>query len=384
MTIRPENLRAHYTAFLRAGRILLTGHSHQAWPDAARQAQLEAFEVAAEQVDDKWGDALRVADEVRAFVAGRIGAEAGEIALASSTHELVARFLSAMPEGRRHVVTTTGEFHSARRQLARLGEAGLEVDWVEALPAATLAERLAARLRPDTFAVLVSSVLFETASVVPHLAELARQARALGAHVLVDAYHAFAVVPFDVASLGGDVFVTGGGYKYAQWGEGNCFLRVPHGTDLRPVYTGWFSDFAGLAHHRGDPRAQRVGYGPRPADLFAGSTYDPTSHYRARAVARFFDAQGLTDGALRALSLAQTGRLLAGLEGFDVRTPRAEPERGGFVTVRLDDASGTVERLRARGVFVDARGELLRFGPAPYLTDAEIDEALAIFRQVAR
>jgi selenocysteine lyase/cysteine desulfurase len=384
VTIRPETLREHYTAFLRPGRILLTGHSHQAWPDVARQAQLEAFDVAAEHVDDKWGDALGVADELRAFVAARIGAEASEIALASNTHELVARFLSAMPEGRRHVVTTTGEFHSARRQLARLGESGLEVDWVEALPAASLAERLAARLRPDSFAVLVSNVLFETASVVPHLGELAARARGLGAHLLVDAYHAFAVVPFDLAALGPDVFVTGGGYKYAQWGEGTCFLRVPQGTGLRPVYTGWFSDFAGLAHHRGDPRAAPVGYGPRPADLFAGSTYDPTSHYRARAVARFFDAHGLTNDALRALSLAQTRRLLAGLDGFDVRTPRADAERGGFVTVRLPDAAGTVERLRARGVFVDARGELLRLGPAPYLTGGEIDEALAIFRQVAR
>ena len=37
------------------------------------------------------------------------------------------------------------------------------------------------------------------------------------------------------------------GYKYCQLGEGNCFLRIPPDTDLRPVVTGWFSEFTVLA-----------------------------------------------------------------------------------------------------------------------------------------
>ena len=45
----------------------------------------------------------------------------------------------------------------------------------------------------------------------------------------------------------GDAFVVGGGYKYCQLGEGNCFLRIPPDTDLRPVVTGWFSEFTALA-----------------------------------------------------------------------------------------------------------------------------------------
>ena len=34
--------------------VLLTGHSHQAWPDVAFDAQKQAWLDAAEQVDDKW------------------------------------------------------------------------------------------------------------------------------------------------------------------------------------------------------------------------------------------------------------------------------------------------------------------------------------------
>jgi kynureninase len=40
------------------------------------------------------------------------------------------------------------------------------------------------------------------------------------------------------------------------------------------------------------------------------------------------------------------------------------------------------DALRARGVHTDARGEFLRFGPAPYLTDDQLLEAIARFGEV--
>lgn len=377
--VGPSALRPHYAAFLRPGRILLTGHSHQAWPDVARAAQIEAFDDAAAHVDDKWGPAFEAAEAVRGAVASRIGCTPGEIALAASTHELVTRFLSALPlRDRPRLVTTAGEFHTIHRQLSRLREEGLEVLEVPVHPVTSLAERMAEALDARTAAVLVSSVLFETSTRVPHLAGLRERARALGVEMLVDAYHAFQVVPFTVDEIGGDVFVTAGGYKYAQWGEGNCFLRVPPSFEGRPVYTGWFADFT----HLSAPRDGRpVGYGPRPAERFAGSTYDPTSHYRARAVARFFDEQGLDVATLRDISLRQTGRLLDGLHGLDVVTPR-DAGRGGFVSVRVADATAAVAMLRARGILTDARGSLLRLGPAPYVTDDELDAATAAVREV--
>src|SRR5690606_39082973 len=101
--------------------------------------------------DDKWERASAVADAVRAAVASRIAARPDEIALGGSTHELVTRFLSALDlRTRPHLVTTSGEFHSMHRQLARLAEAGVEVEMVPWAPVATLAERLAAAIRPTT------------------------------------------------------------------------------------------------------------------------------------------------------------------------------------------------------------------------------------------
>jgi selenocysteine lyase/cysteine desulfurase len=369
-------LRSHYTAFVRPDRVLLTGHSHQAWPDVARAALLECFDDAARHVDDKWGAAFAAADEVRSALASALGGRPRDYALDANTHALVTRFLSALPlTRRRHLVSTAGEFHTLHRQLRRLAEEGVRVTLVDPSPVDTLAERLAAAVTDDTAAVLCSSVLFETSSVVPGLGELAARCRARSVPLLVDAYHHFVALPFDRAALGDDVFVLGGGYKYAQWGEGACFLGVPSGCALRPVVTGWFADFAHLADRRTDAPVQ---YGNDGADRFAGATYDPVSHYRARAVVRFFAAQGLTPAALRALSLRQTGRILTWADklGLDVATPREDARRGGFVSVRVRDAGAATAALAARAIHVDSRGDLLRVGPAPYTTDEEIDRAM--------
>ncbi|MCX7807145.1 MAG: aminotransferase class V-fold PLP-dependent enzyme [Deltaproteobacteria bacterium] len=371
----PEELRQHYSWFLRKGRILLTGHSHQAWPDVAREAQLEAFDDAALWVDDKWERAFQAGEDVRKAVATRIGCSPKEIVLGANTHELVMRFLSALPLRKRpRLITTQGEFHSIRRQLARLAEEGLEIVWIQTHPVESLAERLVRAIDDRTSAILVSAVLYESAHLVPNLGELVALANRQGVEVLIDAYHAFQALPFCVKDWGERAFITGGGYKYAQWGEGNCFLRVPSDFDGKPFFTGWFAEFFTLDHQ---PTLSVVTYPSDPAYRFAGSTYDPTSHYRARAVARFFDAQGLTPQVLREIYMRQTELIFERLGGyFELFTPRT-PLRGAFVALRVDAPSMWVNALRQRGIYVDARGSFLRIGPAPYITDAEIEEATA-------
>ena len=116
-----RRLARHYSRFRVGERVLLTGHSHQAWPDVAFEAQMQAWHDAAELVDGKWDVAMAVADEVREGYRDLLDDRDGHIALGQNTHELVTRFLSALPlRDRPRIVTTDGEFHTVRRQLARL------------------------------------------------------------------------------------------------------------------------------------------------------------------------------------------------------------------------------------------------------------------------
>ena len=384
----PNALAPFYRRFRVDERLLLTGHSHQAWPDRVRDAQLEAFDDAAELVDGKWGRAFAKADEVKAGFAdlmGDTGPDAGTYALADNTHSLLVRFLSALDLGARpKLVTTDGEFHSIRRQMARLEETGLDIVRVAADEPDTLAERLAAAVDDRTAAVLVSVVLFGTARRVPGLDAVAAAARRHGAELLVDTYHALNAVPFDINGAGlGDAFAVGGGYKYVQAGEGNCFLRVPAGRNLRPIVTGWFAEFDALAA----PPGSSVGYGPGAA-AFGGATYDPTSHYRGAAAFKFFRDLELTPEFLRQVSRHQVDRLAAAFDGLDadparIRRPAVDGDKlGAFLTLISPEAGTLHDALRERGVATDYRGAFLRFGPAPYLCDRQLDDAMGLLGEV--
>jgi selenocysteine lyase/cysteine desulfurase len=360
--------------------LLLTGHSHQAWPDIGFDAQQRAWLDAAEFVDDKWDRAAEQAALVRAGFARLLGDTPANIALGQNTHELVTRWLSALPFRRRQrLVTTDGEFHTIRRQMDRFADEGIDVKTVAAHPVDSLADRLVKEVNDQTLAVLVSSVLFETSAIVPGLNHLADACATHGTALLVDAYHHLNVVPFDVSSMGlRGAFVTGGGYKYCQLGEGSCFLRVPDGCSLRPVLTGWFAEFESIE----DTGRGRVTFG-RGAAAFAGATYDPTSHYRAAAVFEFHQQQGLIPDELRRISQRQVGILISAFERLNVPRsvahvePMALDRRAGFVAIRTPRARDLAHRLRERGVMVDARGDVLRMGPAPYLRDDQLTDAVA-------
>ena len=432
--IAPGQLARHYSRFRVSERVLLTGHSHQAWPDVAFAAQQQAWLDAAEMVDDKWGRAFEVADEVRAGYRRLLDDPDGHIALGQNTHELLIRFLSALPlRERPRLVTTDGEFHTIRRQLDRLEEEGIEVvrvkvDFVRSpnkvkgqgetggvrstrAGGDSIAERVIGAVDDRTAAVLVSSVLFRDARIVGGLDEVAAACARVGAELLVDAYHSLNAVPFSVVEMGlEDAFVVGGGYKYCQLGEGNCFLRFPRDCRLRPLVTGWFAEFGALAgaggggeggdggggegaggdKDAGDDKGARrhVMYGEGDV-RFAGSTYDPVSHYRAAAVFRFFHEQGLTVDRLRDASLAQIRRLAAGVDALDLdprvlsrdRAVRLS-QRGGFLTMETPVAGEICCRLRGHGVYADYRGRVLRLGPAPYVTGEQLDEAVAVLGEV--
>lgn len=385
----PNALAPHYTGFRVAERLLLTGHSHQAWPDIGLEAQQEAWLDAARLVDDKWDTAFARADAVKQGFATLLGDAGGGIALGQNTHELVVRLLSALPlRTRPRLVTTDGEFHSIRRQVDRLAEEGIEVVRVAEAPLESVAERLAAAVDDRTAMVLVSAVFFDTGRIARGLGRLAERCRTHGAELLVDSYHALNVAPFDLKADGLlDAYVVGGGYKYCQLGEGNCFLRIPEACGLRPVVTGWYSEFTSLTT-RGVPGEVR--YGER-GERFAGATHDPTSNYRAAAVFRFFREQRLTPAFLREVSQHQIGLLAERFDALDldpqvITRDRRAPlsEIAGFLALRSPRAGEICAALHTRGVLADFRADVLRLGPAPYLSDQQLKDAIRLLGEVAK
>ena len=144
------------------------------------------------------------------------------------------------------------------------------------------------------------------------------------------------------------------------------------------MLTGWFAAFDAL--EEAVPGAVAYGAG---AAAFGGATYDVTSHYRAAAVFAFHAQEELTAVRLRGISQYQVGLLKAEFERLDVAPSLARVEampderRAGFLAIRAAGATEIAHRLRERGVHVDARRDLLRLGPAPYLRDDQLRDAIA-------
>ena len=104
-------------------RLHFAAHSHHLWPDASFEGQVEAWNDAARLADRKWDKVMgEVWPEAQGHVARELATgEPDLIAFSPNTHDFLVRLVTAAPRRgpRLRVLTSDGEFHSARRQLAR-------------------------------------------------------------------------------------------------------------------------------------------------------------------------------------------------------------------------------------------------------------------------
>ncbi|MBD3616144.1 MAG: hypothetical protein HUJ22_06175 [Gracilimonas sp.] len=382
-----NKLAPHYSRFRVSERLLFTGHSHQAWPDVAREGQIEYFDVCARDVDNKWEAAFEKTDILRNYLRDFYDDPDGFYCREESTHILFVSWMSSLDlKNKPKIISTDGEFHSLFRQLHRLEEEGLEFIQVPVNPDNTFAERIISEMDDRTSAVMLSRVYFETSLINTHLTEIAAAARKQGIPVLIDDYHGTNVVPLSIRDAGlEDCFILIGGYKYLQWGEANCFLRFPKDCEYRPAITGWFASFSTLDKPRTDDPVEYDHDNQR----FASGTYDPSSQFRAAKVVEFFREQGLTPEVLRSqykvqVDLLRKQFLSRNFDASVIRLTHKEPleRNGGFLSLTSPHARDIRAQLMEDGVFTDARGEILRFGPAPYITTSQIEQAMNALEKV--
>lgn len=372
-------LAKYYSDFKVEDRILLTGHSHQAWPNSAREGVIQSYIDAAIEVDDKWNLAFEKSDIVRARFAKLLNDDKDNITLAANTHDLLIRFLSSLDlKNRNKIITTDGEFHTVRRQLDALNGNYITLKKVSRDDISSLSERVAGEIDDKTSAVIISKVMFQDAAIVENLSIIAEKCEQFGAILYIDAYHALNSINFDLQKEKlNNAFITGGGYKYMQFGEGNCFLRIPPNYERMPLITGWFSEFTAIAekNHNG------VNYGEKHW-AFAGATFDPVSNYRAASVVEFFEKQDLNIDLLRNIYLYQIETLNNAFitKHFDEKVIKFDGRDinnfGGFTVFKSKFAERITQELRKVNVFVDFRGENIRFGPAPYLNTEQLSESI--------
>jgi selenocysteine lyase/cysteine desulfurase len=370
-------------------RLHFASHSHHLWPDASFDGQVEAWNAAARLADRKWD---KVMDEVWPEAQGEVARELGtgaplEIVFSSNTHDFLLRLASACPRTdprRLRVLTSDGEFHSARRQFARWAEDGwLELDTVAAEPFGTFSDSFLEAARADGHdLILVSQVQFGSGRIFDRVQELAALGRPDGPWVVIDGYHAFMALerPFGEGPARA-AFYLGGGYKYAMSGEGCAFLHAPPGFGQRPPVTGWFAEFEGLNLPPGG-----VGYAG-DARRFLGATFDPSGLYRFTAVRRMLDENGLTTARISAHAATMQAQFLEGiagsaLGGAELLNPLDGRPHARFLAFRSPHAQRWYSELLLQDCITDVRGDVLRIGFGIYQDEEDVGKLVELLGEI--
>lgn len=361
-------------------RLHFAAHSHHLWPDASYDGHLAAWNDAAELADRKWEKIFgEVVPEAQREIAGELKLpDPNTIAFAPSTHELLVRIFSAKGGAAPlDVLTSDGEFHSFRRQSGRWEEDGrVRRRIVPCEPFETFTDRFLAAARekaPDI--AFLSHVMFKSGLRFDGVEELAAIARPDGPWVVFDLYHSFMAMPCNFSGVADQVFLLGGGYKYAMAGEGAAYIHAPAGYGARPSNTGWFAEFGAIeAKHGG-----AVGYGD-DALRYLGATYDATGLYRFNAVRRMLANENLDTVAITVRIAPLREKLVASIESgeagvlsqAELLKPNAKGFQSRFISLRHANATHWKARLFDANIITDARDDVLRIGLGLYHDEEDL------------
>jgi selenocysteine lyase/cysteine desulfurase len=350
------------------------GHLH-------REAEVGGYRAYAERLEDL--------EAGYGLMASLLGCEADEVAFTDSATRAWLAAFDAVPlsAGDRVLVTEVEYAGQAIPILRRAAEVGASVSRIPSTPSGSV-DVDALRSMLDERVRLVSLVHVPTnGGLVNPVAPIVSAAHEVGALVLLDACQSAGQVPIDVAALDVDI-VSGTGRKWLRGPRGSGFLVVR--------------------------RAVRPRLRPRQVDLRSATWTSPTG-FELRADARVFelwessvaDRLGLLAAVRYALDLgidaisaevrARAAYLRSALATVpDVTVHDLGPDRCGIVSFTVAGRSpAEVEaHLVARGITVSttdvtstqydmsrrALPEVVRASPHYFVTEPQLDEAVAVLR----
>lgn len=377
--------KQHYSYFLKAhpGKLHFASHSHHYWPDVTREAQVQYWDDCCRYVDHKWDYFYsQILPQTESLIRETLNLKSSKsLVFAPNTHELAFRLLSSLDwsRDRLNILTTDSEFYSFNRQINRLSELKQwNITKVPTEPFETFEERFVEAALAQPFdLIFFSQVFFNSGFAVDLDKVLPRLPK--NTLTAVDGYHAFMALPTDLQPYESQIFYLAGSYKYAQGGEGACFMHVPPGTHHRPLNTGWFAELANLSRIGGDtPYSQ-------DAHQYAGSTMDFSGIYRLRATLNLFKSLGLTSSKIHRFVRDNQEYVLSKLPASGAFNPhnviRFDREYGHFLTFRMPSTEATLEsvkKLQEKGIEVDSRKDRIRIGFGLYHDREDLDKLIEV------
>lgn len=392
-----EHLHPLFTRVLarntRSDEIYLANHSLGRPLDLVRDVVQTALDGWYDQLDGVWGSWLQAREQYRVQIARLMHwPQPRAIVPKSSAAQGLRAVLNALPSTCPRVVSTRCEFDSidfvlkayAHKQRARVR--WVEPDMHDMMHAQTIIDAI----DEHTELVVVSMVCFVTGQQITNIERVIERAHACGALVVLDAYHAYGVLPIDFGALGAD-FIIGGNYKYTRGGAGACFLaihprhlhstgRTPAPDSFFPIDTGWFAKDEPFAYKRQEEPIFAAG-----GNAWLEATPPALTYFQALPGLVLTNLLGVD--RLREYSLNQQEFLVQALQAQGITTRLLE-HRGAFILIEHDDGPLAIKQLKDAGVNADARPLIVkknwavRLCPDLLNTRAELEEAARRISQV--
>lgn len=373
-----------YSRFIETNPNVLhfAAHSHHYWPDVTFKAHEQYWLDSCLLVDDKWSSIfakqIPMVQEQIARILQITNYE--QITFAPNTHELIYRVLSSLPVDQPLKILTTGsEFYSFDRQINRLAEdKNIQLKKISTEDLTSFEDRFLAALQTEKWDLVFLSHVFFNSSYVVQLEKILSYCQTHNLLTVVDDYHGFMALPTSWQKWQDDIFYIAGSYKYAQGGEGCCFMYAPLKWKLRPQYTGWFAELGLLDQYK-----DKVSY-PESGLRYAGSTMDFSALYRLQAVLILYEKEKISVKKihehvqdLQKLFIEKTKNLSL-LENSELIFTSWE-KQGHFLTYEFKTEQEALEakkKLRAEHIITDSRGSRLRFGFGLYQDQNDINELM--------
>ncbi len=378
----------------RTGEIYLANHSLGRPMDAVADEVSRALDAWYDGLDDAWGPWMAQREHYRTLIADIAGCSRSDAVVPkTSAGQGLRAVINALPFDPENpvanIVATRGEFDSIDFNLKAAAHKGrAEIKWVEPDEQGLYhSDDLIAAITDDTDLVVCSMVCFVTGQLVPDLHRVIAAARAHGALVLIDAYHAFGAMEINFDNLDAD-FLIAGNYKYTRGGAGACFLiinpkhlstagGVPDPDTLFSIDTGWFAKQDTFAYRRTEKPEYESG-----GDAWLESTPPALVYFQAGPGLELVSA--IEVDRLRDYTLLQQQHLCNALIEHGIE-PRVLQHRGSFVLIPTNDKNSdghnAIDKLKAIGINADARpcpktGQLLvRLCPDLLNTNRELSIA---------
>ena len=315
-------------------------------------------------------------EQIRQLVARFVGAHRDEIVFTGSVSHglnIVAAGLDWQPGD--NLVCAETEFPANVYPWTNLQRRGVEVRFAPARDNRVLVEDIAARMDRRTRLVAISFVEFGT-GYRNDLEALAQLCHERGATLCVDGIQGLGALQFSLTRTPvGFVATHAAKWMLGPIGAGFLTIRRDLLGRLDPVMTGWRAVVDRDDYYRYDSPLRDTGERFEPGSLNVAGLLGMA------AAIELLLSVGLDQ--IEARILALTDYLIAGLQarGCIITTPIAHRrERSGIVCLRHPsvESATLAERLRAAGVVVSLRGDVIRVSPHFYNTEDDLERLLSV------